>query len=206
MRLTITILVLFSICTFIFCGCTTETGGNSIEDSSQTVSVTETSNSAEESAVSQMPKPENGNMVIGKIESVAGNQITIDVAEIDGDFEMPEMNFEDFSRPERMSMPEGMEPPEGFSKSSGDFEFNGEMPEGFSMPDFENGEKPQRGQMPQFNMENIEITYTGEKEKYIIPKGVKVGSGDYTSLSKGMVVGLRLDESGTVTSVMIISQ
>ena len=52
----------------------------------------------------------------------------------------------------------------------------------------------------------MEIKYTGEKQKYIIPVGVKVGSGDYTSLSRGMIVGLQLDESGTVASVMIISQ
>ncbi len=80
------------------------------------------------------------------------------------------------------------------------------MPEGMSMPDFANGNFPSGGQIPQFDMGDIELKYTGTKEKYIIPKGVKVGSGDYTSLSKGMVVGLQLDESGTVTSVMIISQ
>ena len=168
------------------------------------------------------PAADKANMVIGKVVAVAGNQITIDVAEIDGDFEMPEMNFDDFSMPEGMTMPEGMEPPEDFEFDGempdfsggslfggifgGDFPSDGQLPEGMTMPDFANGEFPSGGQMPEFDMSDIELKYTGTKEKYIIPKGVKVGSGDYTSLSKGMVVGLQLDESGTVTSVMIISQ
>lgn len=231
------IILVISMCVLAFCGCTSKNDEGTTEPS-ETVSATEenTASESKDAEITAVPdisenngevqankvpasKPagDKANMVIGKIIAVAGNQITIDVAEIDGDFEMPEMNFEDFSRPEGMSMPEGMEPPEDFDGEMPDFGSGGfpgsgkmpegmTMPEGMSMPDFKNSETPQRGQMPQFDMEDIEITYTGEKEKYIIPKGVKVGSGDYTSLSKGMVVGLQLDESGTVTSVMIISQ
>ncbi|MBR3802975.1 MAG: hypothetical protein IKK37_05945 [Clostridia bacterium] len=55
-------------------------------------------------------------------------------------------------------------------------------------------------------MGDIELEYTGKTEKYTIPVGVKVGNGDYTSLSKGMVIMLQLDESNAVSSVMIISQ
>ncbi|MBQ2848745.1 MAG: hypothetical protein IJO03_00055 [Clostridia bacterium] len=241
------ILLVLSIFVLAFCGCTSE-NGDVTENPSETVSATEeitasesepeettvvseTSENKSEAQTTKAPdasKPaagEKGNMVIGKIVAVAGNQITIDVAEIDGDFEMPEMNFEDFSMPEGMSIPEGMEPPADFdgempdfsgggfpggfpggSFPGGDFPEGMTMPEGMSMPDFANGNFPSDGQMPQFDMGDIELKYTGTKEKYIIPKGVKVGSGDYTSLSKGMVVGLQLDESGTVTSVMIISQ
>lgn len=249
MKKLIAILLVISMFVLAFCGCTSKndegTGSSSqttsavteIAESGEQTDTSETAAASETSANQSKPdtsgKPdvsrpaagEKGNMVIGKIVAVAGNQITIDVAEFDGDFEMPEMNFEDFSMPEGMTMPEGMEPPEGFDGEIPDFGggmfggmFGGDfpsgdkmpegmtMPEGMSMPDFANGEFPTGGQMPQFDMSDIELKYTGTKEKYIIPKGVKVGSGDYTSLSKGMVVGLQLDDSKTVTSVMIISQ
>lgn len=75
------------------------------------------------------------------------------------------------------------------------------------MPDFGDMEGfPGMGSMPQFDMGDIELEYTGKTEKYTIPVGVKVGNGDYTSLSKGMVIMLQLDESNAVSSVMIISQ
>ncbi|MBQ3604175.1 MAG: hypothetical protein IJA02_10065 [Clostridia bacterium] len=159
--------------------------------------------------------------VIGKIKSVAGNQITLELAEMPEEMSRPEMpngDFEGFSRPEGMTMaegmefPEGMEMPEGMTPPEG---FEGKMPEGdfsmpdgdFSMPDFANGERPQGGgRMPGMNMEDIELEYTGETAKYTIPVGVKVGSGDYTSLSKGMVIMLSLDDNNAVSSVMIISQ
>ena len=167
--------------------------------------------------------------VIGKIKSVAGNQITLELAEMPEEMSRPEMpsgDFEGFSRPEGMTMPEGMSMPEGMTPPEG---FDGKMPEGmtppegfegkmpegdfsmpdgdFSMPDFANGERPQGGgRMPGMNMEDIELEYTGETAKYTIPVGVKVGSGDYTSLSKGMVIMLNLDDNNAVSSVMIISQ
>ncbi len=223
------VIVILSLCAFAFFGCTSENNEGTAETTSVTANNAETSGLNETEAVSEnqsvpstekMPdfsKPDagvKGNMVIGKIVAVAGNQVTIDVAEIDGDFEMPEMNFEDFSMPEGMTMPEGMEPPADFDGEMPDFNGGmfggmfggGKMPEGMSMPDFANGEFPDRGQNPQFDMGDIELKYTGTKEKYTISKSVKVGSGDYTSLSKGMVIGIQLDESGTVTSVMIISQ
>ena len=172
---------------------------------------------------SERPEKMDGKVIIGKIKSVAGNQVTLELAEMpEGgfeDFTMPE-GMEGFTMPEGMEFPEGMEmpegmtppdgmtPPEGFDGKfpGGDFDLSDLMSGDFSMPDFANGERPQGGAMPQMNMEDIELTYTGETAKYTIPVGVKVGSGDYTSLSKGMVIMLNLDDNNAVSSVMIISQ
>ena len=119
----------------------------------------------------------NTGTVIGKIEAIEGNRITLALVETDGMFgengsrvdfsgfngEMPEnFNSEDFSGelPDNFS-PENFDGtlPEGFNPEN----FSGEMPEGFdpesfngerpegtdgSRPDFQNGEMPENF-MPQ---------------------------------------------------------
>ena len=169
---------------------------------------------------SEKPEQMKGKVVIGKIKNVAGNQVTLEVAEMpenmedftmpEGmeDFTMPEGGMEGFTMPEGMTPPDGKTPPEGFDGEfpGGNFDFSEIMNGDFTMPDFGDGGMPQIGGMPEMNMEDIELTYTGETAKYTIPIGVKVGSGDYTSLSKGMVIMLNLDDNNVVSSVMIISQ
>ena len=192
-------------------------------DVSQEVS-SDGKNGADTSMPPKRPeKQDMGKTVIGKIKSVAGNQVTLEIAELPENASMPDM--ENFTMPdggmEGFTMPEGMTPPEGFDgkKPEGDFNFpgfgGGEMPEGMTPPEGFDGEMPDFGDMegftgvgsmPQFDMGDIELEYTGKTEKYTIPVGVKVGNGDYTSLSKGMVIMLQFDESNAVSSVMIISQ
>lgn len=160
------------------------------------------------------------NMVIGKIEAADGNKITLALADTDSMFgggerpsgEMPEkFNPEDFEG----QMPEGFNPenfegqmPEGFDPESfkggerPDFP-EGEMPEGFSRP--ENGERPEGG-MPQsggmiFNASSL--TYSGEKETYTVPEGMKIGDGDYTSLKVDDVIMIRFDNEGGISEIMV---
>ncbi len=203
------ILALVLVFTFAFFGC--GSGDNSDVETQMPLA-----NGDEISAPVGAPQ-EQGKMIIGKIKAIAGNQITLELGETENEFtpgERPTGDFEDFSMPEGMSRPEGAEPPEGFNPDN--------MPEGFdpsNMPDFEKGEMPEGfefdgempqggrpgGQMPGMSADDLEITYTGETAKYIIPSGLRVGNGDYTSLSKGDVVMLMLDDNNTVTSVMVFN-
>ena len=48
-------------------------------------------------------------------------------------------------------------------------------------------------------------TPTGETAAYLIPVGMSVGSGDYSSVSVGMVLGLKL-EDGAVRGVSILKR
>ncbi len=172
--------------------------------------------SADEISAPANAPQDPGTTVIGKIKAIAGNQITLELGEAENEFapdERPSGDFENFSMPEGMSRPDGAETPEDFDPEN--------MPEGFdpeNMPDFEGGEMPEGfdpenmpqggrpgGQMPNMSAEDLNITYTGETAKYIIPTSLKIGNGDYTSLTKGDVVMLRLDDSDTVTSVMVFA-
>ncbi len=207
MRKLISILLVILICAFAFCGCNSESSGESTTAPSQSASDAQT-------------QPENVKMIIGKIENIAGNQVTLALADM-SNIEMPSGKPEDMSLPEGMSMPEGMsrpeggQPPEDFSMPEGEMpDFGGEPPEDMSMPDMENFSMPEGMSRPEgdfgggrgMKIDIDEITYTGETEKYIIPTGIRIGSGDYTSLSKGMIISLQLDESNTVTGGSIISQ
>ena len=193
MRVKIFLLISVMLFAVAFCGCSSQPSSDASVD-------TQVTSTGENQSVNSAGMTR----VIGKIESVAGNQITLALAESDG--EMPGMP-ENFSMPEGMSTPDGKTPPEDMSRPEGMTFPEGEMPdtEDFSMPDFEKGEFPEGGK-PQFDAEDMEITYTGETAKYIIPVDTKVGMGDYTSLSKGMIVILQLDETDTVKSVQIIGQ
>lgn len=162
------------------------------------------------------------NMTIGKITKISGNQVTLELGTVDKEsMTMPEgmsrpEDFDPENMPEGMSRPENFDPedmPEGFDPEN--------MPEGMSRPENFDPENMPEGFDPEnmpagfggkgssgggmFGGFDVEVEYTGETAKYTIPSEVKVGNGDYTSLSEGMVIGLGFDEDGIVNSVMIIS-
>ncbi len=153
------------------------------------------------------------NMVMGKIEAVDGNKITLALADTGSMFgggerpsgERPEnFNPEDFVG----QMPEGFNPedfegqmPENFNPE----DFEGQMPEGFSRP--ENGERPEGG-MPHsggMRFDASSLTYSGEKETYTVPEGMKIGDGDYTSLKVEDVIMIRFDNEGGISEIMVMT-
>ncbi len=152
-------------------------------------------------------------MTVGKIESIVGNQVTLALGEIDKDAmperpsgEMPKKDGDSSDSntrpdgkmpPEEFTMPEGFSAPEGFSMPEGK-----SFPEGMSRPDFSNGGSFDK----QFGGMDIDVKYTGETAQFVIPSEVQVGNGDYTSLSKGMVIGITLDENNVVSTVRILSR
>ena len=167
------------------------------------------------------------NMVIGKIETVEGNVITLATADtysMFGNLERPSgerpegFNPEDFEgempegfNPEDFEgeMPEGFNPedfggerPEGFNPE----DFEGEMPEGFNPENF-SGERPE-GSMPQMggmmNFDASSLTFSGETETFTVPEGMKIGNGDYTSLKVGDVIMISFDDVGGIGEITVI--
>lgn len=167
----------------------------------------------------------NMNMVMGKIEAVDGNKITLAVADTDSMFgggERPSGEFGGFdgTMPENFNPEDfGGEMPEGFNPE----DFEGQMPEGFdpesikgerpegtdgSRPDFQNGEMPE-GFTPQMggmmNFDASSLTYSGETQTYTVPEAMKIGDGDYTSLKVGDVIIIRFDNEGGISEILVAS-
>ena len=89
----------------------------------------------------------NMNIVMGKIEAIDGNKVTLNLADTDSMFggERPKGDFGSFNKDE---MPENFNPESFKNGERPDFP-DGERPEGTDgpRPDFQNGEKPE-GFMP----------------------------------------------------------
>jgi len=51
----------------------------------------------------------------------------------------------------------------------------------------------------------VELTYSGDTATYLLPAGMKIGTGDFTSVAKGNVLQITLNAEGTITSVTILS-
>lgn len=173
----------------------------------------------------------NSNIVIGKIEAIDGNKITLAVADMESMFggkERPSGDFGSFNKdkmPENFDpesfdgeMPENFNPedffggeiPEGFDPEN----FGGERPEGFERPEGgEKGERPDRGEIPEdfapqmggmMNFDTSSLTFSGETKEYTIPEGMKIGDGDYTSLKVGDVIMIMFDAEGGIGEIRVM--
>ena len=134
-----------------------------------------------------------------------------------GNGEMPEGGFGDF--PGGMGempgeMPEGMgERPQG-SRENGE----GRPAQGEGGPDMAGmaiGENQVIGKVQSIagnyatlligKSENGSITYTDEEQSYLLPVGMSIGTGDFSSVTAGMVLSLTFD-GDNITSVSIVSR
>ncbi len=55
------------------------------------------------------------------------------------------------------------------------------------------------------SMQDVEITYTGEEATYLLPVGMEIGSGDFSSVTEGMILRLSLNNEETIIAVTVIS-
>ena len=55
------------------------------------------------------------------------------------------------------------------------------------------------------NFDPSSLTYSGEKEEYTVPEGMKIGDGDYTSLKVGDVIIIRFDNEGGISEIMVMT-
>jgi hypothetical protein len=159
-----------------------------------------------------------GKRVLGRVESITGNEVTLELGETDAQsfpegWTPPEGDGSQNGAEGGFS-PDGRTPPEGFTPPEGGARDGMQRPEGTMPPggfspgsgEFPNGGYGQGGDRPSGGRPNVEISYTGEKGTYLIPVGLPVGQGDYSSITAGMILRLTLDEEDTVTGVMILSQ
>ncbi len=149
-------------------------------------------NGGEGGASAQM----QGNSVVGLVSSVVGNEVTIQVGEMQGGMgasaqmpdgaEMPEdgergemsedmrEQFQNGEMPDDFEMPEGTARGEMSEDMRGQFQ-NGEMPDDFEMPEGATGER-QQGGMAQGGMASMSeqdyseiITLTDEERTFNVP-------------------------------------
>lgn len=193
---------------FGFCGCSgqgDESGGTEETDGS----------SLTKEAVSQRT-------VVGEVDSIVGNEVTLLIGEITG----PEAGG-DFQAPE-----EGTSAAEGGEAISAAGEETSGDAKGAPAGDAAGGEKPDKGSgegmptggeapagaptggdMPEGGGEgggSVEIEYTGETETYELPAGMAIGSGDFTDVTEGMILRLTFstyeDGAEAISSVEILSR
>lgn len=91
----------------------------------------------------------------------------------------------------------------------GNLASNGNMPGGASgtnMPQGASGSSVSGGAEGRSMGGAMNITYTGETATYLLPVGMAIGTGDYSSVSEGMVLQLTIDNDGTITAVSILSR
>ncbi len=116
-------------------------------------------------------------------------------------------------------MPEGMERPTLETDENGEMvipeEFEGMLGD-MSEEDMENLKEGMAGMMGGMSgtggmsglsgLSDIELEMTGENESYLIPTELKVGFSDYTSIEKGQILSLGLDENGEVVTATILTR
>lgn len=135
---------------------------------------------------------------------------------------MPEgMEMPEGGMPEGMSMPEGLELPEGMELSEG----MGERPTGGNQGEAQGmplslGEGEIIGRVESIvgnratlllgSVSGGEVTYGTETAAYLLPVGMAIGTGDFSSVSAGMVLKLSLetaaDGTENITAVSIVSR
>ena len=163
---------------------------------------------------------DSGATVYGKVESIVGNEVVLALGE-------PQK-----STASSLEAPEGQdaqtgEAPEGQKVQIGEAQTDasgkkitfgeGERPSGKT---FSSSGERSGGQMPSGGKDvqsiqasgnsggmgrSVSLDYTGEKAKYLLPVGMAIGSGDFSNVSKGMVLALSLNGEGTITAVRIIA-
>lgn len=165
---------------------------------------------SEPAAIQTAPQMEVASTVTGEVESIVGNEVTLNLGEVEKSA-APAQNG-DVTQAEAPQMPDDGEMPDGM-----EFPANGEMPERGEMPEGgmgggrgQSGEKGGQGGMGSMSGQNAsqaaEIKLSGETAKYILPVGMNIGSGDYSSVTSGMVLELSLDADGNVIACSILSR
>ncbi len=168
------------------------------------------------------PAAENGGATVyGKVESIVDNEVLLALGEPQkstaSSLEAPEgSDVQTDEAPEGQKVQIGEAPQADASGESITFG-EGERPDGKTF--FGSGERS-GGQMPSGGKDaqtiqasgnsggmgrSVSLDYTGETAKYLLPVGMAIGSGDFSNVSKGMVLALSLNGEGTITAVRILA-
>lgn len=154
--------------------------------------------------------------VVGRVDSIVGNEVTLTLGTVDSTGQERRSNENDNTGSPQA---DGMPSTEDRSGAPGG-DMPGEMTEG-AFP-FEGMEMPQRGDREASNRpvggnsrgggngeasaSRVNVSYTGKTAVYLLPVGMAIGTGDFTTVSEGMVLQLSLNDEGTITAVSILSR
>ena len=180
---------------FVACaeGDPSSSSGESSVPSSQNSSSSPTPESSEGSGGSSSPEVKS-TQVFGKVKSVAGNEITLNLAN------MPDVDME-------TDVGEGSgEGQGGITVEGGGAGVAAIKSETVTIAeDAGGGEKISGGEIQR---SNTELEYTGEEQDFIIPAGAKIygvsGADEaMDAIKKGSILMMNLDENGNIVSVSI---
>ena len=168
-----------------------------------------------------------GTTVYGKVEKIVGNEVVLALGEPErstassmggrpnGTTGEGEASQGDVSGGERPQVSEGVgtRPSGGQMPSggSGERSNSGQMPSGnfgerpSGNVTFENGQSLQAGGTLTETGRSVTLTYSGETGTFLLPVGMAIGAGDFSNVSKGMVLALSLDGEEMVTAVRILA-
>ena len=169
--------------------------------------------------------------IYGKVDSIVGNEVTIELGTPEEGTAPQQADNGASSETSESASSESASPSDGGSApqgggsmpSGGAPQGNMSMPDSASMPD--GASMPEGGSMPSGGMpsggtggdtngggagRSVTLTYTGETASYILPVGMSVGTGDYSSISSGMVISITTatfeDGSEAIISCSILSK
>ncbi len=193
------------------------------------VKQTEEGNNAQQDGVIQSAVQNGGTTVYGKVEKIVGNEVMLALGEPEqstassagrgsddttGEGEAPRGDASGGERSGMQGSEGSGERPNGGQRPSGD---SGERPSGGQMPSgsfgegpsggmtFENGQSLQAGMNAAGAGRSVTLTYSGETRTFLLPVGMAIGTGDFSNVSKGMVLALSLDGEEVITAVRILA-
>ncbi len=140
--------------------------------------------------------------VVGKVERIVGNEVTLELGELSGETSIAARGGGATKNSEEAA---GQQGPDS-SKSSG----LDTMPKQEEMPSGQ--ASPLDGDMPAGTGDHIargaslSITYIGETVTYLLPVGMAIGSGDFASVTEGMVLSITMNGQGAITAVSVLAQ
>lgn len=172
--------------------------------------------SADAPQQTEQPAGSPSQTVVGRVDSIVGNEVTLALGTVASTGQGQRSNGNDNTGSLQAGGMPSIEDRGGAPES----DMPGEMMEG--APPFEGMEMPQKGNMGgggrptgensrgngngEASAGRVNVSYTGETAVYLLPVGMSIGTGDFTSVSEGMVLQLSLNDEGTITAVSILSR
>ncbi|HWR23491.1 MAG TPA: hypothetical protein VN366_08450 [Feifaniaceae bacterium] len=160
-----------------------------------------------------------GTAVYGRVESIVGNEVVLALGKPQvstaSSLETPEGQAAQGRAQEGRQIEIG-EAPEGDASGSGpSFSTGGRSGGGET---FTSGGPQGSGRAPSGEanapfiqpsgdagtVRGASLEYTGETATYLLPVGMAIGSGDFSSVSEGMVLALSLNGEGAITAVRVL--
>lgn len=209
MKKIVLILSLALIFTMAIYGCKNDTENDSSETTATTTEVSTDENGFPANSRFNADVKET---VYGEIKSIAGNMVTLELGNLPAEIqEKMKEGMNDRQQDRLQDKPDGSmtgdsdTSREEMEKKREELQGNENRPGTGNMSKEKMEEFRKNGGMkPEGMFEDLELEMTGETENYTIPVEMSIGTSDYSSLSKGMIISISLDENNNVVRVMVL--